>query len=94
MNSICYPIMPRYFILTFLCFTLGLCAAEGPFSVDQLQQEHPMILASASDFTRLRNGLPDELGQDLLAFLQNTGESLFTAEPAQYELAGIRLLAE
>lgn len=53
-----------------------------------------MVLASESDFTRLRNGLPDELGQELLTFLQSTGESLITAEPAQYELAGIRLLAE
>ncbi len=86
--------MPKLLVLLSVTLTACLTAAEHPFTVDQLRDDHPKILASEADFERIRNGFPDKLGQEMLSFLQITGEELLTAEPAQYKLAGMRLLNE
>jgi len=81
-------------ILLALLFAGSPIAKGQNFQADQIRREHPKILASTEDFERLRAGLSDPLGKELLAFIRETGETLLTAEPAQYRLKGIRLLDE
>lgn len=94
----CYPFqLLRNRLLAAILLAIAshsVSAVETPFLVEQLRDDHPKILASEADFERIRAGFSDELGQEMLSFLQMTGESLLTAEPAQFKLAGKRLLNE
>ncbi len=82
-----------HFLLTLLFIASPISQGQG-IQASQIREDHPKLLASKEDFDRLRARLSDPLGQELLAFIRETGEALLTAEPAQYRLKGIRLLDE
>ena len=80
-----------------LCGLIGILAFAAPASagaLDGLRPEHPRVLATEADFTRVRQLVKeDELAKKWFARLHERGERLLKRPVAKYELRdGKRLL--
>ena len=81
--------MKRYLLA--LLVVLGLHAAGGPLST--LKPEHPRLLVSDSDFTRLRERVrSDAFAGGMYARLQRQADTILKKPPIEHRLIGPRLL--
>ena len=76
-----------------LAITMALpMTAKADFSIDDLRGDGSLILASESDFERIRNAEWDPAGMQYLEFLRRTADAMLETELVRNEKIGMRLL--